>query len=231
MRTTDLTNTQHALRGISPGEAWDAIQRRDPGLDDRLRYAVTTTGVYCRPSCPARRPRPENVRFFPDSDSARAAGFRPCKRCRPDGEDRLGELIGRAQAYLREHLDDRVTLKDLGREVGVSPTHLQRTFKARVGMSPMEYVRAVRTMRVKRELRDGHGGVTRSGFDAGFGSTSAMYAAADAHLGMTPATYGAGAPCGKQPGTRGDGDAQGGARGRRLSLTEDRWWLRRVRRR
>jgi AraC family transcriptional regulator of adaptative response/methylated-DNA-[protein]-cysteine methyltransferase len=153
---------------------------------------VTTTGIYCKPSCPARRPRRTNVRFFSDHEAARAAGFRPCRRCHPDGDDPLDEVVRRAQAYLHDHLDDGVTLEDLGREVGMSPTHLQRTFKVRIGMSPKEYVRAVRTKRLKSALREGDSTVTRTTFEAGFGSASAAYAAADAYLGMTPATYGAG---------------------------------------
>jgi AraC family transcriptional regulator, regulatory protein of adaptative response / methylated-DNA-[protein]-cysteine methyltransferase len=180
------------LKDIGHDAAWDAVARRDPDLDGRILYAVTTTGIYCKPSCPARRPRRANVRFFSDHEAARAAGFRPCKRCHPDGDDPLGEVVRRAQTYLHDHLDDGVTLEDLGREVGMSPTHLQRTFKARIGMSPKEYVRAVRTKRLKSALREGDSTVTRTTFEAGFGSASAAYAAADAYLGMTPATYGAG---------------------------------------
>ena len=182
---------RHAL--VEPDEAWAAVLRRDPGADGRFVYAVATTRVYCRPVCPARRPRREHVSFFPSPAEAEAAGYRPCRRCRPDrnGPSAAAACVGRAKEYLDAHLDETVTLEQLGRVAYMSPFHLQRSFKRLLGVTPREYVRARRAERLKQRLRAGDT-VSRATFEAGYGSGSRVYERAGEGLGMTPGTYGRG---------------------------------------
>ena len=174
---------------IDETSAWDAVMGRDARRDGQFVYAVATTGVYCRPSCPSRRPRRESVRFFTAPEEAERAGFRACRRCRPmDGAAPEARLVERACAYLEAHLDEPVTLETLGEAVGVSPWHLQRTFKRLTGVSPKEMVRARRMERLKERLQKGDD-VAAATYEAGFGSGSRVYERSDARLGMTPATY------------------------------------------
>jgi AraC family transcriptional regulator of adaptative response/methylated-DNA-[protein]-cysteine methyltransferase len=169
--------------------AWDAVLGRDARRDGQFVYAVATTGVYCRPSCPSRRPRRESVRFFTAAEEAERAGFRACRRCKPrDGAAPEARLVERACAYLETHLDEPVTLETLGQALGVSPWHLQRTFKRVTGVSPKEMVRARRMERLKKRLQQGDD-VAAATYEAGFGSGSRVYERSDARLGMTPATY------------------------------------------
>jgi AraC family transcriptional regulator of adaptative response/methylated-DNA-[protein]-cysteine methyltransferase len=169
-------------------DRWSAVDKRDRTADGRFVFAVTTTGVYCRPSCPARRPRAENVRFFDNGAAARAAGFRACKRCLPDQV----LLIDQALARVRELLDaaggETVPLARLAKATGLSPFHLQREFKRRIGMTPKQYVLALRTERLKRGMRDSRT-VLDAGFEAGFGSASRLYAESTRRLGMTPGRF------------------------------------------
>ena len=168
-----------------------AVAARDQTSDHRFLYAVTTTGVFCRPSCASRPARPENLRFFPDVESARAAGFRPCKRCRPtDAAPRLGRLVSVAR-FIEAHAAERLTLRDLAGPVGLSPSYLQRVFKAQFGVSPKAYQDAVRMKRFKASLKDGDG-VTGAIFSAGYGSLSRVYGERARNLGMTPKAYRAG---------------------------------------
>jgi AraC family transcriptional regulator, regulatory protein of adaptative response / methylated-DNA-[protein]-cysteine methyltransferase len=173
-----------------PEAAWAAVLARDARLDGRFVYAVASTGVYCRPSCPSRRPRREQVRFFAAPGAAEAAGYRACRRCRPaSGEaPRATRAVAAARVYLEEHLDETVTLEHLGRVAGMSPTHLQRTFRRLTGASPKEYVQARRAERLKARLRKGDN-VTTATYEAGYGAASRLYEQAGARLGMTPATY------------------------------------------
>lgn len=177
------------IEGIDETSAWDAVMGRDSRRDGQFVYAVATTGVYCRPSCPSRRPRRERVRFFAAPDEAERAGFRACRRCHPrDGAAPEARLVERACAYLENHLDEPVTLEALGQALGVSPWHLQRTFKRVTGVSPKEMVRARRMERLKERLQQGDD-VAGATYEAGFGSGSRVYERSDARLGMTPATY------------------------------------------
>lgn len=141
---------------------WRGVLDRDADLDGELIYAVRTTGIYCRPSCPARRPRRENVRIFAGPEAAEAAGFRACLRCRPrDGEaDPALARVQAARAYLEAHLEETVTLERLAEEVGVSPWHLQRSFKRHLGPSPRQYVNQRRLERLRSRLREGEDDVT-----------------------------------------------------------------------
>ena len=174
---------------MTDDERWQAVQRRDRVFDGMFVLAVRTTGIYCRPVCPAKQPKRENVLFFVDPDAAERAGFRPCKRCRP--RDPLAPreaMAARATAWLDAHLEERVTLSRLAAAVGVSPAHLQRTFTEVTGVSPRQYVAAKRLESAKSRLRHGEE-VSAAIYGAGFGSSSRFYAQAREGLGMSPASY------------------------------------------
>jgi AraC family transcriptional regulator, regulatory protein of adaptative response / methylated-DNA-[protein]-cysteine methyltransferase len=169
----------------------DAVAGRDRSMDGVFYYAVLSTGIYCRPSCPSKHPRRENVVFFRARDAAERAGFRPCKRCKPEvaaAADPNGELVEKICRHIDTHPDEPVTLEALSRALGMSPFHLQRTFKARTGITPRAYSDSRRLDSLKAGLREGHS-VTRSLYDAGYGSSSRLYERASAQLGMTPARY------------------------------------------
>ena len=171
---------------ISDEAAWDAVLRRDRKLDGSVWFGVTSTGVYCRPSCAARRPRRENVRFFRAAGDAERAGFRACRRCRPN--EQLTTLAERVKALVDEAVDEGITLAELARRSGASAAHLQREFKKAFGVSPREYLASRRAERLKQRLREGDD-VTTATYEAGYGSSSRLYSQSDARLGMTPATY------------------------------------------
>ena len=166
-----------------------AIAARDKTYDDRFFYAVVTTGVFCRPACAARPARPENLRFFPDTDSALAAGFRPCKRCRPT-DPGLSQLVAVAR-FIEAHAEERLTLDGLAKQVALSPSRFQRVFKAAFGVSPKAYQDAVRMKRFKAALQEGDD-ITGAIFSAGFGSISRVYGERVRNIGMTPRAYRAG---------------------------------------
>jgi AraC family transcriptional regulator of adaptative response/methylated-DNA-[protein]-cysteine methyltransferase len=170
---------------------WKALASRDSAADGTFIYAVTSTGIYCRPSCPSRRPRADRVRFFDTTTEARQAGFRACKRCKPDtvGMAQPGiEAVRLASAFLATHGDQTVTLDQLARVASMSPHHLQRRFKAIVGLSPREFQSAVRAGRLKTSLRDGRD-VTTAIYEAGYGSPSRVYEAAPTGKGMSLSKY------------------------------------------
>ena len=170
---------------------WEAVLHHDARMDGFFYYAVQSSGVYCRPSCPSRRPRRENVRFFRDRGEAERAGFRACLRCKPaspGAANPQAELARRACRYIENHLDGPLTLDALGRELSLSPFHLQRTFKALVGITPRAYADACRLEALKHGLRRGDS-VTRAMCDAGYSSTSRLYERAASQLGMVPSDY------------------------------------------
>jgi AraC family transcriptional regulator of adaptative response/methylated-DNA-[protein]-cysteine methyltransferase len=175
---------------VRPDEAWAAVLARDPRFDGRFVYAVASTGVFCRPVCPSRRPRRRNVSFFATAEAAEAAGFRACRRCRPVAGDPSPAVraVERARAFLDAHPEERVTLERLARVAHLSPAHLQRTFKRLLGVSPREYAAARRAERLREGLRGGKS-VSRASFDAGYGSSSRVYEQGATRLGMTPAAY------------------------------------------
>jgi AraC family transcriptional regulator of adaptative response/methylated-DNA-[protein]-cysteine methyltransferase len=172
--------------------AWESVLHRDASADDRLLYGVTTTGIYCRPSCPSRRPKRNNVAFFSTAEAAERAGFRACQRCRPNRAKSSNGPVQRARDYIDRHVgefaDARITLEVLSERAGLSPYYLQRKFKELVGLTPAQYVRARKSERLKDELKRGET-VSRATFGAGYGSSSRVYGDSDARLGMTPATY------------------------------------------
>ncbi|HKE21538.1 MAG TPA: bifunctional DNA-binding transcriptional regulator/O6-methylguanine-DNA methyltransferase Ada [Bryobacteraceae bacterium] len=170
---------------------WDAVLHRDARMDGFFYYAVRTSGVYCRPSCGARRPRRENVLFFRDRQDAERAGFRACLRCRPaspKAANPQAELARRVCRYIENNLEANVTLDALSREFSLSPFHLQRTFKSVVGITPRGYADACRLEALKRGLRRGNS-VTRAMVDAGYSSSSRLYERAASQLGMGPSEY------------------------------------------
>src|SRR5579862_5992074 len=173
---------------------WQAVLARDPSQDGIFVFAVSSTGVYCRPSCPSRRPRRENVTFFPSPQEAETAGYRACLRCRPKaiGGNRQTEMVKAICRYIEQHLDEPVTLARLGSEFRQSPFHLQRSFKAVLGISPRAYADSCRMNQLKRNLQAGHS-VTRAMYDAGYSSSSRLYERTASQLGMTPDKYRRGA--------------------------------------
>lgn len=182
-----------------------AILARDGRADGRFVYAVRTTGIYCRPGCPSRRPKPGNIRLYADWSAAEQAGYRACLRCHPKEQPEQSptlRAIGRAAEEIRRHVGEGEegppVLEQLARHAGLSPWHLQRIFKREVGVSPREYADALRLDRLRTTLREGQG-VASAVYGAGFGSASRVYERAGKLLGMTPATYargGAGARIG-----------------------------------
>jgi AraC family transcriptional regulator of adaptative response/methylated-DNA-[protein]-cysteine methyltransferase len=166
---------------------WQQVMARDARQDGRFVFAVRTTGIYCRPSCPSRRPRRDSVEFFPDPRQAERAGYRACLRCKPTEISSQAQAVTRARQLLDE-AEGVLTLAQLSKRVGVSPFHLQRLFKRATGLSPREYQSARRMQQVKRGLRKGDD-VTTALYDAGFGSPSRLYEKTSQHLGMTPGTY------------------------------------------
>ncbi|WP_265944148.1 bifunctional DNA-binding transcriptional regulator/O6-methylguanine-DNA methyltransferase Ada [Dechloromonas sp. A34] len=172
---------------------WAAVLARDPAADGDFWYAVRTTGVYCRPSCGARTPRPENVEFHSSAAAAEAAGFRPCRRCRPDLPplaERQARLIGEL-CRLIDAADSPPTLHQLAAHAGLSPHYLHRLFKAQTGLTPKAYAAAQRAGRLRAGLAQG-GSVTDAAYAAGYNASSRFYAQADQLLGMTPKSYRAG---------------------------------------
>jgi AraC family transcriptional regulator of adaptative response/methylated-DNA-[protein]-cysteine methyltransferase len=173
---------------------WDAVVARDAARDGEFVFAVSSTGVYCRPSCAARRPRRENVQFFLTPEQAENAGYRACLRCKPKAFLGNPEADG-AKAicrFIEQHLDEPLTLDRLGKEFGHSPFHLQRRFKAMLGITPREYADSCRMRMLKRNLQAGES-VTRAMYDAGYGSSSRLYEKTASQLGMTPDKYRRGA--------------------------------------
>jgi AraC family transcriptional regulator, regulatory protein of adaptative response / methylated-DNA-[protein]-cysteine methyltransferase len=173
---------------------WEAVVARDSRRDGEFFFAVSTTGVYCRPSCAARRPRRENVRFFRTPEAAEQAGYRACLRCRPRAFTGNTESDGVKAIcrFIEQHLDEPMTLGRLAKEFHQSPFHLQRRFKAVLGITPREYADSCRLKMLKRNLQAGDS-VTRAMYDAGYGSSSRLYERTASQLGMTPDKYRRGA--------------------------------------
>ncbi len=182
----------HAAATLSDPR-WAAVAARDPAADGTFFYAVKTTGVYCRPSCASRTPRPENVSFHTTAADAERAGFRPCKRCRPDApahDERRDALIAELCRFI-ERADHVPTLEELAQRAGLSPFHLHRMFKAATGVTPRQYAAAHRTRRVRAALDDRRT-VTEAIYDAGYNSSGRFYDDAAGLLGMTPTRFRAG---------------------------------------
>jgi len=190
---TSSTNQMAQFRSSDDGY-WQSVLERDATRDGAFVFAVSSTGVYCRPSCPSKRPRRQNVIFFRQPEEAERAGYRACLRCRPRaaGGNRQMQLVKSICRFIERHLDEGVTLARLGSEFRQSPFHLQRTFKSLLGVTPRAYADSCRMNELKRNLRAGHS-VTRAMYDAGYSSSSRLYERTASQLGMTPDKYRRGA--------------------------------------
>lgn len=169
-------------------ERWQLVLDRNPLADGQFVYGVRSTGIYCRPTCPSRRPRADQVEFFETPNDAERAGYRSCLRCKPEARRPRAQTVISACAYLKANVDRRVTLKEIARHVGLSPFHLQRIFKEQTGISPRQYQASLRTDAVRTSLRTGSS-VTESVYQAGFSSSSRFYESAGQNLGMSPSTW------------------------------------------
>ncbi len=172
---------------IDSAQAWDAVLRRDRAFDGRFVTGVLSTGIYCRPSCAARHPRRENVRFFADGAAAREAGLRPCLRCSPDDAARDEQAVQAAIAAIKAAARP-LPLAELAEQAGYSVSHFQRIFTRATGISPAAYARALREERAREALTEA-GEVTGAVYGAGFESSSRFYEALDGRLGMAPSAW------------------------------------------
>lgn len=172
---------------IDENAAWDAFCRRDRSADGQFVVAVTSTGIYCRPSCAARRPRRDHVHFHVTAEAARAAGFRACLRCLPDAITRDRQAVAAAIAIL-EGADVPPRLDDLAARVGYAPHHFHRLFKRATGVTPAAYARALRSARATEALAS-EGSVTRALYEAGYAGPSRFYADSEKRLGMAPGQW------------------------------------------
>jgi len=190
---TMVLTTARALTEDDP--RWRAVAARDRRQDGAFVYAVRTTGVYCRPSCPARRAKPENVSFFAGPAQAALAGFRPCRRCAPDAEglvETAAVRVAQACRTLEAAVDEAPSLAALAREAGLSVSRFHRLFRSITGVTPKAYADGLRAARLREVLGGRPGSVTEAIYEAGFGSSGRFYEAADRLLGMTPSQYRAG---------------------------------------
>ncbi|MBX3561456.1 MAG: bifunctional DNA-binding transcriptional regulator/O6-methylguanine-DNA methyltransferase Ada [Sphingomonas sp.] len=172
---------------ISDEKAWAAVMARDRTMDGRFVTGVLSTGIYCRPSCAARHPKRENVRFFATGAEARSAGLRPCKRCAPDDVNREEAALARAYALFRA-AEEAPSLDALAAEAGYSPHHFHRLFKRATGVTPAAYYRTLRARRAEAALAD-NGRITDAIYDAGYSGPARFYAEAKGRLGMTPSAW------------------------------------------
>lgn len=186
--------TRKTASGLALDEQrWEAVCQRDRAADQMFVFGVMTTGVYCRPSCPARRPLRKNVRFFATVEEAERAGLRACFRCKPkDAQAGAGALVARLCRHIETNLDQPLTLHDLAAVARVSPFHLQRTFTRELGISPRQYADACRFATFKKGLRASNS-VTEAIVEAGYSSPSRVYERVRRRLGMTPRKFRAGA--------------------------------------
>ncbi len=187
-------NIAHRIEALAAITAcdprWTAVAARDPDADGRFFYSVRTTGVYCRPSCGARRPRPENVAFHATTADAERAGFRPCKRCKPDQAPAVEQQAARIAALCRyiASVEEAPTLGALAERAGISAYHLHRVFKRVTGLTPKAYAAAGRAGRIRDRLDSG-ASVTEAIYDAGYGSNGRFYGESNQVLGMTPTEF------------------------------------------
>jgi len=198
-----MTNTPHpqhtvpkpklkssAVPSLFPGKAWQQVLERDTRADGQFFYAVKSTKVYCKPSCPSRRPTRKNVTFFPTAAAAEEAGYRACMRCEPDRvsdkPDPQAAVIERVSEYLKEHADERTKLTDLAKATGVGRLTILRGFKRVLGVSPGEFAKEARLSKFKEKVREPKTRVTDAIYEAGFGSSSRLYEKSAVSLGMTP---------------------------------------------
>jgi len=191
IQMSDAAASQTSPATSADDARWRAVLGREAALDGAFVYAVRSTGIYCRPSCPSKRPNRVQVAFYEVPQAAEAAGFRACKRCKPKAAASSDATLAavRAACELIDAETERLpTLDELAAQVGLSASHLQRRFKRVIGVSPREYADAKRVARFREAVKAGDD-VTGALYEAGYGSSSRLYERAGAHLGMTPATY------------------------------------------
>ncbi|MDQ3667126.1 MAG: bifunctional DNA-binding transcriptional regulator/O6-methylguanine-DNA methyltransferase Ada [Acidobacteriota bacterium] len=189
-----MLNEQIRMWKDDQEKLWQAVMTKDTRFDGVFVFAVSSTKIYCRPSCPSRRPHRARISYFRLPEAAEQAGFRACRRCHPKritSTDPQIEMIQRACRYIERQDETSVTLADLGEHIGISAFHLQRVFRKVMGITPRQYADACRIGKFKARVRES-GSVAGAMYDAGFSSSSRLYARAPAELGMTPATYGRG---------------------------------------
>ena len=188
-----MSNMENTPIPVSADPRWGSIVARDRKADGHLWYSVLTTGVYCRPSCPSRVANPKNVQLYDTLEAAKASGFRPCKRCNPDGtsiNEENAALVARACRLIQES-EEEPSLTELALAVGRSPAYFHRLFKATTGVTPKDYAAAHRAAKVREGLESGNS-VTEAIYDAGFNSSGRFYEKSTDMLGMTPTQYRAG---------------------------------------
>ncbi|MDB5396273.1 MAG: 6-O-methylguanine methyltransferase [Rhodospirillales bacterium] len=190
MSISAMARTAEQQEFLDDADRWQVVVGRDRRADGVIYYSVATTGVYCRPSCGARLPRRENVQFHLSPRDAEQAGFRACKRCRPDETDRQAAVVAQA-CRLIEQSETAPSLAELADTAGLSRFHFHRIFKAATGVTPKAYADADRARRMRTAL-DRSGTVTEAIYDAGFSSNGRFYASAPQRLGMTPTRFRAG---------------------------------------
>jgi AraC family transcriptional regulator of adaptative response/methylated-DNA-[protein]-cysteine methyltransferase len=184
--------SEMAFGSSSDEEFWHAVENRNPRFDGLFVVGVRSTGIYCRPSCPSRRPKRENVTFFRLPETAERAGFRSCLRCKPNDvvtTDAQVQMVQRVCRIIESNSDAAATLDQLGAQIGVSPFHLQRVFKRLTGVTPRQYAEAGKAAAFRAGVRKSGASVSGAMYDAGYSSSSRLYERASAELGMTPATY------------------------------------------
>lgn len=179
--------TAEAIQNAEPiwDRVWQLVVERKSSADALFVYAVRTTGIYCRPSCPSRKPLRRSVEFYPTSELAERAGYRACKRCTPAREHPQLHVLTAACDYLDRHENQPVNLEELGKAVGLSSFHAQRIFRRYLGITPQQYQQARRMERFRQQVQTGEN-ITAAIYDSGFGSSSRLYEQAGKHLGMTP---------------------------------------------
>ncbi len=186
-----MTRTNH-IPSVFPGKQWQQVLERDASADGQFFYAVKSTGIFCKPSCPSRRPTRKQVRFFPTTEAAEAAGFRACKRCEPERttakDDPQAEAIAAVTEYLKEHANERTKLEDVAKATGVGKLTILRGFKRVLGVSPGQYAKEARLAKFKEKVREPKTRITDAIYEAGYGSSSRLYEKSSAALGMTPRT-------------------------------------------
>ncbi len=193
-----MSNSPHQQTSSNPANLagadairWEAVASRDSRYDSIFLYGVNSTHIYCRPSCPSRRPRRDRVVFFESPAAAESSGYRSCKRCKPrdlTAPDSGAELVLKVCRLMDAAIDETISLEELGTKIGISPHHLQRTFRSITGITPRQYAAALRLNQFKASVREG-ADIAAAMYDAGYGSSSRLYERAGERMGMTPASY------------------------------------------
>lgn len=193
MSHTNTAKTQESISRQTAAKLWQATLQRDRRADGTFVFAVRSTHIYCRPSCPARRPLRQNAVFFRSAQEAENRGFRPCRRCCPKDLAAATALVSQAASLLANSREENVRLESIAAQMNSSPEKLRRAFRTMTGLSPREFAEAARMRQFKKLLRDGQS-ITEALYACGFGSPSRIYEKTNSHLGMTPAEYKKGAP-------------------------------------